>query len=133
MSNKVLIAAYGSLRKGMSNFGVNARGGGEYSFTGKTKNCYNLYRYGQCYFPSVSLEHDTNGTQVVVDVFEAPESGMLGAYDRLEGYPDFYNRTEITVVDSEGKEHTAWIYHIDEEQDTLVQSGDWVEFNKKGK
>lgn len=126
-AGNVFIATYGSLRLGMENFRVNASGNGVHVGTGKTENNIDLYQYGGAYFPSVSLAHNSNGKQVVVDVFEAPEGddGLEGAYDMLEGYPSFYNRTIIPIVMDNGDTLDAWIYHIDEEQSVLVESGDW--------
>lgn len=126
----VFIATYGSLRRSMENFRVNGHGGGEFFGLGKSVANINLYRYGSSYFPSVSLKHDSNGIPVVLDVFQAPVDGMEGAYDMLEGYPSFYNRTEIPVLLEDGTEVMAWIYHIDEEQPYLVKSGDWCVENR---
>lgn len=125
------IATYGSLRRGMQNFRVNANGNGVYVGTGKSDDNINLYRYGGSYFPSISLKHDSNGTPVVLDVFEAPEgrTGLQGSYDMLEGYPSFYNRTQIPVTLDNGDTLSAWVYHIDEEQSELVESGDWCTHN----
>lgn len=121
----VFISTYGSLRRGMHNWPVNGMGNGKLVGLGKTDNNYNLYDLGS--FPSVSLAHDSHGTQVVVEVYEAPadHTGMTGAYDRLEGYPNFYNRTEIPVTLDNGDTLTAWIYHIDEEGHRPVEGGDW--------
>lgn len=133
----VFIATYGSLRLGMENFRVNARGEGVHVGTGKTVDKFNLYAYASSYFPSVSLVHNDNDKQVVVDVFEAPISGMEGAYDALEGFyekdspQNFYNRSIIEIELDNGDRLDAWIYHIDEEQPTLVESGDWVEYKRK--
>lgn len=128
-ADHIFIATYGSLRRNMQNFRVNANGGGEFVGMGKTDDKYNLYRYSGCYFPSVSLKHSSNDKQVVVDVFEAPVDGMEGAYDMLEGYPSFYNRTQIPVTLEDGRSVMAWIYHIDTEQSELIESGDWCEHN----
>lgn len=122
----VFIATYGSLRTGMGNFPVNARGGGVSIGNGRTVENFNMYSLGG--FPSLSLAHNSHGVPAVVEVFEAPETGMKGAYDRLEGYPSFYNRTPIEVAMDDGSSLTAWIYHIDEEQSTPVTKGDWVEY-----
>lgn len=134
-ADHVFIATYGSLRRNMQNFRVNASGGGEFVGMGKTDDNYNLYRYSGCYFPSVSLKHNSNGKQVVVDVFEAPVDGLEGAYDMLEGHnPDspeggFYNRTQVPVTLEDGRSVMAYIYHIDVEQSELIESGDWCEHN----
>lgn len=129
-AGNVFIATYGSLRLRMENFRVNGSGGGVHVGTGRTVDNINLYRYGGAYFPSVSLSHNSNGKQVVVDVFEAPEEGLTGAYDMLEGYPNFYNRTIVPIVQNNGDTLDAWIYHIDEEQEHLVESGDWCTFKR---
>jgi gamma-glutamylcyclotransferase (GGCT)/AIG2-like uncharacterized protein YtfP len=133
---KTFIAVYGSLRTGESNFHVNARGNGVFVGKGKTKDNHNLYRYAGCYFPSVSLVHNSHGVPVVVEVFEAPNdrTGLKGSYDSLEGYREndpvhnFYNRTQIPIVLDDGRELDAWIYHIDEEQSEGVADGDWCKY-----
>lgn len=131
----VFVSTYGSLRRGMQNFRVNANGGGVYFGTGESAKNINLYRYGGAYFPSISLTHDSHGVPVVLDVFEVPMEGLTGAYDCLEGYnprnpqAGFYNRSEIEVVLDNGDRLTAWVYHIDEEQPEAVLSGDWCTFN----
>lgn len=130
MSDKVLVAVYGSLRSGMQNYVVNENAGATLVGKGVTIDNYDLHRYAGCYFPSVSLTHSNAGKPVVVEVFETTESGLTGPYDRLEGYPSFYNRTQIPVKLDNGDEVEAWIYHIDEEQPDLVESGDWVKHCK---
>ena len=124
---KTFIATYGSLRRNMENFGVNARGNGQFIGKGLTTDNYDLFQYGRGYFPSVSLKHSESKAQVVVDVFEAPDdrTGLKGSYDMLEGYPSFYNRTQIDITMDNGDTLSAWIYHIDEEQPNRVESGDW--------
>lgn len=124
------IATYGSLRRNMENFGVNAHGNGVFVGKGQTVENYDLYRFGRSYFPSVSLQHSESGKPVVVDIFEAPEgrTGLQGSYDMLEGYPNFYNRSQIEIQLDDGNTLTAWIYHIDEQQDNRVESGDWCTF-----
>ena len=126
------IATYGSLRRGMGNFRVNAYGDGEFFSQGKTVDNFNLYNYCEDCYPSLSLAHNYANTRVVVDVFKAPLSGLRGAYDSLEGYREgqshnHYNRTEIQVELDDGQMITAWIYHIDEDQgeDKVVKDGDW--------
>lgn len=136
---KTFIATYGSLRRGMQNFRVNAGGGGEFVGLGKTVENYDLYRYGSgAYFPSVNLTASKSGCPVVVDVFEAPLAGLTGAYDALEGHyekdstANFYNRTQVEIEMEDGSFLKAWIYHIDEDQGDAnrVESGDWCLHNR---
>lgn len=134
---KTFIATYGSLRRGMQNFRVNSSGGGEFVGLGKTVDNYDLYRYGGAYFPSVNLAESKSGQPVVVDVFEAPVSGLEGSYDTLEGHRpgsehNFYDRTKVEIEMDDGSFLTAWIYHIDEDQgdDNRVLSGDWCLHNR---
>lgn len=136
MSDKVLVATYGSLRTGQHNFAINLRAGAESKGEGWTDNNYNLYRYGGAYFPSVSLVNTDNNTKVRVEVFETDQAGLEGPYDSLEGHRGndneytFYKRTKIPVTLDSGETVEAWIYHIDEPQEELVESGDWTEYLK---
>lgn len=124
--SKVLVATYGSLRKRMENFVVNKMADAKFVGTGTTCEKYDLFRYGGAYFPSVSLVHSKSDKPVVVDVFETTEDGLNGPYDRLEGYPGFYNRTMVDVC-LDGEVVKAWMYHIDEDQgdENRVTDGDW--------
>lgn len=130
VEKNVLVAAYGSLRRGMGNFRVNERAGGEFVGTGKTNDNIDLFQYCSG-FPSVSLQHSDAGKSVVVDLFRTTQQGLEGAYDMLEGHHGndnphtFYKRTQIQVTLDSGEEVTAWIYHIDEQTGPLVEGGDW--------
>lgn len=129
MSEKnVLVATYGSLRVGMQNARVNDSAGATYVGKGRTVENFDLFQFRGAYFPSVSLAHHASECPVVVDVFATDRAGLCGPYDRLEGYPSFYNRTQIQVMLDSGEEVTAWIYHIDREQPTRVETGDWCTF-----
>ena len=122
----VLVAVYGSLRKGLGNHRVMEIAKGELVDAGYTsKNC-NLYDLGA--FPSVSLAHSSANKPVRVEVYQVPEDGVTGPLDGLEGYPHFYNRTVINVDLDNGEVVQAWLYHIDAEKSKLVESGDWVKY-----
>lgn len=124
-AGNTFVATYGSLRRGMHNTRVNQMAGGVLVGLGRTDDNINLYDLGS--FPSVSLTHDSQGSTVVVEVYEtAIEGGLEGPYDRLEGYPHFYNRTEVPVTLDNGDTLTAWIYHIDSDRDReVLNGGDW--------
>ena len=135
MSDKVLVAVYGSLRVGMENARVNERAGGVHIGTGKTVENYDLYQYGGGYFPSVSLVHNESQKPVVVDVFETTVAGLEGPYDCLEGHHGndsnytFYNR-DLVDVELNGEIVKCWIYNIPEVQPNRVESGDWCLFKR---
>jgi gamma-glutamylcyclotransferase (GGCT)/AIG2-like uncharacterized protein YtfP len=124
---KRMVAVYGSLRVGEGNDPVNERAGARYLGQGKTCENYNLYEHGGKGYPHVSMAHNDSGTPVVVDVFEITQAALTSDYDGLEGYPTFYNRTEITVDMYNGDIAEAWMYHIDEDWENPVRSGDWAE------
>lgn len=127
-NNNVFVAVYGSLRSGMENEGVNHRAGAVSLGEGFTKNKYLLSQYGRAYFPVVSLTEEK--TPLRIEVWKTNESGLTRHYDALEGYPSFYNRTQIPVVLDTGEEINAWIYHIDDKRQhgVEVESGDWKVF-----
>lgn len=127
-SNSVYVAVYGSLRTGMENEGVNHQAGAVSLGEGFTKNKYLLSQYGRAYFPVVSLIEEK--TPLRIEVWKTDETGLTRNYDMLEGYPSFYNRTQVPVTLDSGEEINAWIYHIDDKRQhgTEVESGDWKIF-----
>jgi gamma-glutamylcyclotransferase (GGCT)/AIG2-like uncharacterized protein YtfP len=125
--SKRMVAVYGSLRIGEDNDWVGDENNARYLGQGKTCNNYNLYEHCGKSYPHVSLTHDDSNTPVVVDVFEITQGQLVTAYDGLESYPQFYNRTEVTVDMYNGDIAEAWIYHIDESAPVPVRSGDWSE------
>jgi gamma-glutamylcyclotransferase (GGCT)/AIG2-like uncharacterized protein YtfP len=68
---------------------------------------------------------------VKIEVYEVSDELFTNKLDRLEGYPDFYNRMEVNT--SFGK---AWIYFlndysfIDNYSLQIVLSGDWKTYLK---
>lgn len=126
---KILVATYGSLRTGQSNFRVNERAGGVSIGEGWTSKPYQLARYSTAYFPMVTLGVNT-GQKVRVEVFQTTQAGLEGPYDTLEGYPGFYNRTLVNVELDDGTQVDAWIYHIENQRAAgeVVEHGDWVKY-----
>lgn len=61
--------------------------------------------------------------EIHVEIYEVDDSGM-GRLDMLEGYPTFYNRTQVDT--SEGK---AWIYYLNNpsryDDCAKVEGGKW--------
>ena len=118
-ANNVLIAVYGTLRKGERNH--------HYLKTADSiRACVfpgTLYDTGYGY-PTVILEGDKPVTAELAEI-------SLEAWrqvDRLEGYPSLYDRRLIDVVCGE-ETVQAWVYimHRLPPQATLIASGDWKE------
>ena len=120
-----LVAVYGTLRKGWGNHRSMKDAKGKFVGQGKTRENYNLYSLGP--FPAVSMANTDNETPVVVEVYRVEKEGLTGPLDGLEGYPGFYNRTKVDVVLEGDNQVEAWLYHIDREQGSLIEGGDWNE------
>lgn len=60
------------------------------------------------------------------ELFEVSDSTLL-QLDRLEGHPNFYERTEIEVWDENYKRHTAWIYLCPKyaDKNPIIEDGEW--------
>jgi len=71
---------------------------------------------------------------IIGDVFEVNDE-RLEALDRLEGYPDFYDRVEVETQNN-GK---CWVYYhnnvtgkeLDSYLDRVISSGDWLNSSMK--
>lgn len=125
---KVLVAVYGSLRQGMGNDHLNKRAKALYLGEGKTVYNYNIYPHYGPGFPHVSLKHDCSDSPVTVELYETNQYQLESAYDCLEGYPDFYNRTPVAIRMENDDIVEAWIYHIDQHLPDQIKSGDWCEY-----
>jgi len=63
-------------------------------------------------FPAIFPEKEG---EVIGEVYKVPDEA-LGPLDRLEGYPSFYDRTQVWVEDVQGEEkahYHAMVYFID--------------------
>lgn len=101
---------YGTLKLGYCNHRVL----GDAVFLGNftTDSVYSMYDLGS--YPSVSLE---GTTAIVGEVYEISD---LTSVDMLEGYPTFYNRSEI-----ETDFGLAWIYHYLPMHGDIIANGFW--------
>lgn len=126
MSNKQIIAVYGSLRSGMGNHRLLENA--EFLCRTVTSEPYAMYSLGG--FPKVSL-HGDKVAPIVVELYSCNEDTMR-SLDRLEGFrgegmDNFYDRS--TVQTECGK--NALIYHIESGNGSNpVESGDWVEYRQ---
>lgn len=107
------VFVYGTLKQGHSNHSLlsTARLLGEYT----TPPEYTMYSLSA--FPAVSLK---GCTPIVGEVYEV-DTPTFERLDMLEGYPGFYDRTQIQTHFG-----PAWIYHIeDHTYQTVVETGEW--------
>lgn len=121
MSNKHTLFVYGTLKRGFHNhvcLGQNATFIGEADLHG-----WKMYSLGG--FPAIA-----QGDGIVQgEVYEVDDDGFQRC-DRLEGYPSFYNRSEVEPVISDNghiKLVKAWTYHFDKSPRgaPLVKDGIW--------
>jgi len=119
MENKTLVAVYGSLRNGLGNHRLLV---GQEFLGQSVVQGFNLHVYCSG-FPAI-----TQGDHSVLTEVYAVDAPCMRSLDGLEGYPSFYNRTEVQTT--YGK---AWIYFMspDEVQGTeLIEDGDWVKYKR---
>ena len=98
-----LVAVYGTLKKGNSNYYHYLRSAG-YLGAGQTKDRYPLVVSGLPYL----IEKKGIGYNVDVDVFKV-NSETLEELDRLEGHPRWYVRKQIQIQ-MKKRVLTCWIY-----------------------
>ena len=96
------VFVYGTLKRGNSQRGLDRWGSGvEYIGPATTSHSsYSLWSLGA--FPAASL----GDARISGEVWSV-DNETLADLDRIEGYPDFYNRIEVST--SKGK---AWMYYI---------------------
>jgi gamma-glutamylcyclotransferase (GGCT)/AIG2-like uncharacterized protein YtfP len=111
--NKVFV--YGTLKKGHGNHRLLE--GSKLLGNVITKPMFTMVSLGG--FPGVLLE---GSTPIVGEVYEVDEVTMQHL-DYLEGYPNFYDRTQIHT------EHgSAWMYFLGptyKDSHDIVEDGDW--------
>jgi len=121
--NKVLIAAYGTLRKGYGNSRLVDKEN-NWLGTGKTVEKYQMKANG---IPYVNKTPDTN---IVVDLWEIDQELDLPKVDRLEGYDpsdhegSWYKREKIKV-ELNNKIVEAYLYFNDG-NGTIIKTGDYA-------
>lgn len=113
MKHNVLV--YGSLRNGKHNHGMLY--GSKFLEEG-TVDGFSMFSLGS--FPFITPSEGT----IVVEAYEVDDD-TFERLDRLEGYPNFYNRKDVVM--STGLR--GWIYYMDSkyrEGAPHVTSGDWM-------
>eukprot|EP00026_Physarum_polycephalum_P018695 Phypoly_transcript_20375.p2 GENE.Phypoly_transcript_20375~~Phypoly_transcript_20375.p2 ORF type:complete len:145 (+),score=27.16 Phypoly_transcript_20375:109-543(+) len=125
MQAPITVICYGTLRQGFSNHHF-LKGA---TFLGNGK----LVKYGTMYntgpFPILSIS-DTSLHSIFVEVYHVNED-IFRHLDMLEGYPEFYTRTEEEVKMENGEIVVGWVYHQNNDKGDLkakhiIESGDWA-------
>jgi gamma-glutamylcyclotransferase (GGCT)/AIG2-like uncharacterized protein YtfP len=110
--NKVFV--YGSLKRNYWNHRVLEQSNGKFVKEDQLSGA-SIYNYSS--FPALGFIEGKNPVQG--EVFEVERMDYL---DRLEGYPNFYNRS-LVKTDS-GEE--VWVYHFNTKPSgSLIESGCW--------
>jgi gamma-glutamylcyclotransferase (GGCT)/AIG2-like uncharacterized protein YtfP len=109
------VFVYGTLKKGFHNalYLENARFLGEFT----TDSIYSMYNFGT--YPAVG---EFGKTAIEGEVYEISQA-QLESIDRLEWYPEFYQR--VMIKTSFGG---AWMYVVSERLcvDKITTSGSWL-------
>jgi len=124
LNNKILIAAYGTLRLNYGNSRlVNIPGETKWLGTGKTVEKYQMRASG------IPYVNKTPNTQIVVDIWEIDKDRHLPLVDRLEGHPEWYCREEIDI-ELNGNIIKAWLYFMENSGSTIIESGDYNDYRE---
>ena len=121
---KMKIFVYGTLKKGFGNHYLLE----ESRFLGKASLTGNYRMISLDAFPMV-VESQEEYT-IYGELYEIDKQTLV-SLDMLEGYPHFYDRDVVTVIDDIGKSHDAYMY-IGHNNDVFyfstntVKDGNWT-------
>lgn len=122
-TDKILLAAYGTLRQGWGNASAYLSGKDVIHIgTGVTVEKYTMRASG---IPYVSKKPTS---QIVIDLWSVDKS-TLTRVDALEGHPEWYVREEIPVI-VDGKEYKAWLYFNEGSNANIIANGDFNSVRK---
>lgn len=119
---KTYVLVYGTLRQG----------GYNHSLMGEAELLTSLKLAG---FKMVSLGSypaiymDSQAEELIHAELYAVDATIFARLDRLEGYPEFYNRSQVEVSLTNGQPINAWIYHMSKQElsgKEKVKGGDWL-------
>ena len=122
--DKIIIAAYGTLRKGFGNSIYVDKKDNKWLGTGVTVEKYQMKSMG------IPFVNKTPDTQITVDLWEIDEERDLPGIDRLEGYnPNNHNdswyKRELVDVKLNNTVYKAWLYFNDSDG-TVIKSGNYA-------
>ena len=117
-NNNHIVFCYGTLKAGYCNHSL-LEGAVP---LGKTRTVSKHTLVDWCAFPAVVLKGDTH---IVGEAYRVDDA-ILHRLDQLEGYPGFYDRTQVELENG----LTSWLYYIPEDDidmpsETAVESGEW--------
>lgn len=116
----IKVAVYGSLRSGLSNSGLLV---GQKFIKDDYVQGFDLLAYCSGY-PAIVRSDFKETNTVTVEVYEVDEE-CFEQLDWLEGYPSFYNRTEVLTESGE----KVWIYFMEENLTCeVIPHGDWKKY-----
>lgn len=124
MNDKILIASYGTLRKGFGNSVYVDKKDNTWLGTGVTVEKYQMKSKG------IPFVNKTPDTQITVDLWEIDKERDLPGVDRLEGYNpnnhsgSWYKR-ELIPVKVNNKIYQAWLYFNDSDGE-IIKSGNYA-------
>jgi gamma-glutamylcyclotransferase (GGCT)/AIG2-like uncharacterized protein YtfP len=119
LPSKVFV--YGTLKQGRGNHRILETS--KLINSAETVKEFTMYSLGM--FPAVVPDNKLP-TKIKGEVYEVTDPEVARRLDRLEGYPSFYDRQEVSVLDEDGNEHTAWMYFIHRSSGwSVVESGEW--------
>lgn len=117
-----LVAVYGSLRHGLGNHRL-LQGAVRQEDGKVAKDTFKMYSLGG--FPGLVKD---KGPEITVEIYELDTEQRIQSLDRLEGYPNFYDREVVTLLDG----RKCWIYFLISGRDNRsyaeVTNGDWKSY-----
>ncbi|WP_458527342.1 gamma-glutamylcyclotransferase family protein [Onishia taeanensis] len=104
-----LMFVYGTLKRGFVNH-ADHLADAEFVDHGRTCDAYPLVLHGEDFRP-VLVEAKGQGHRVAGELYRVNEQALDGL-DRLERINDLdgYRRRRLTISDSQGQQHGAWVY-----------------------
>ncbi len=122
---KTLLAVYGTLRLGKSNWSRYLRDRSEHLGTFKTEPAFTMYGKGAG-FPVVVDEGDTS---IEYDLFSVEDEDVVRRINNLEGCTgipgDKNNWYDITSINTPKGEASMYIMHVGRNEGSIIESGNW--------
>uniref|UniRef100_A0A7E5A1G8 Gamma-glutamylcyclotransferase family protein n=1 Tax=Panagrellus redivivus TaxID=6233 RepID=A0A7E5A1G8_PANRE len=115
MTETVRVFVYGTLKRNEPNYHIisdETRGKHKFIDTATTIDKYPLFVATADNIPFIVNDRG-QGFQIRGELYDVDKQ-KLESLDECEGYPGWYNRIIIDVVDSKGEKHSAYIYLLDE-------------------